>query len=51
MCRIGDTKKALLMMREGKKKLELCCADLTGDAAEERMVCGGRIDVMLEWIE
>ncbi len=45
-------KKALLMMREGKKKLELCCADLTGDAAEEEgMVCGGRIDVMLEWIE
>ncbi len=44
-------KQALLMMRDAGKKLELCHADMTADAAEEEgMVCGGTIDVMLESI-
>lgn len=42
-------KKALLLLREGTRRIELCHADMTGnDAEEEGMVCGGVIDVLLE---
>ncbi len=42
-------KKALLMMREGRREMQICCVDMTGSAAEEDgMVCGGIMDVLLE---
>jgi len=41
--------KALLMMREEKVRFQICMVDMTREAAEEEgMVCGGRIEVMLE---
>ena len=41
--------KALLMMREEKLRFQICMVDMTREAAEEEgMVCGGRIEVMLE---
>ncbi len=43
--------KALLMMREGKIKFQICTVDMTREAAEdEGMVCGGKIEVMLELV-
>ena len=41
--------KALLMMREEKVRFQICMVDMTREAAEEEgMVCGGRIEVMLD---
>lgn len=41
--------KALHMIREDKKKADLCRVDLSGSEAEEEgMVCGGIMDVLLE---
>ena len=41
--------KALLMMREEKVRFQMCMVDMAREAAEEEgMVCGGRIEVMLE---
>lgn len=41
--------KALLMMREEKVRFQICMVDMAREAAEEEgMVCGGRIEVMLE---
>lgn len=41
-------RKALLMMREGRKS-ELCTVDMTGREAEDAgMVCGGTIEVWME---
>ncbi len=41
--------KAILMMRTGTPKFQICRVDMTSDEAEEAgMVCGGVIDVMLE---
>ena len=43
--------KALFMLRSSDSKSKLCHVDMTGrDAEEEGMVCGGVIDVFLEWI-
>lgn len=43
--------KALLMMRKGEPKFQICKVDMTADAAEdEGMVCGGVVEVMLEMI-
>lgn len=41
--------KALLMIRSGEMRPQLCHIDMTGqDAEDEGMVCGGVIDVLLE---
>ncbi len=41
--------KALLMMRAGEPRFQVCRVDMTADAAEdEGMVCGGVVEVMLE---
>lgn len=41
--------KALLMLREENRIFQICTVELTSEAAEdEGMVCGGRIEVMLE---
>ena len=41
--------KALLMMRAGEPRFQVCRVDMTSDAAEdEGMVCGGVVEVMLE---
>lgn len=43
--------KALLMMRTGTPKFQVCRVDMTADAAEdEGMVCGGVVEVMLECV-
>ena len=43
--------KALLMMRAGKPDFQICSVDMTSEAAEdEGMVCGGVVEVMLEYI-
>ena len=43
--------KALLMMRTGKERYQICRVDMTLEAAEdEGMVCGGVVEVMLEYI-
>lgn len=43
--------KALLMMRQGRPKFQICRVDMTMEAAEdEGMVCGGVVEVMLESI-
>ena len=43
--------KALLMMREERVQFQICTVDMTREAAEEEgMVCGGKIEVMLERI-
>lgn len=43
--------KALLMMRVGEPKFQVCRVDMTADAAEEEgMVCGGVVEVMLELV-
>ena len=43
--------KALFMLRSSDSKSKLCHVDMTGrDAEEEGIVCGGVIDVFLEWI-
>ena len=44
--------KALLLLRRGGQTARICQADLTGDDAEdEGMVCGGKVEVLLEVIE
>lgn len=44
-------KRALMLLREGNKTVELCRADLSAEAAqEEGMICGGVIEVMLELV-
>ena len=44
-------RKALLMMRSGQPAFQICRVDLSADAAEdEGMVCGGRVEVMMELI-
>ena len=44
--------KALLLLRSGGQTARICQADLTGnDAEDEGMVCGGKVDVLLEVIE
>ena len=41
--------KALLMMRAGEPRFQVCRVDMTADAAEdEGMVCGGVVEVMME---
>ena len=41
--------KALLMMRAGEPRFQVCRVDMTSDAAEdEGMVCGGVVEVMME---
>ena len=41
--------KALLMMRAGEPRFQVCRVDMTANAAEdEGMVCGGVVEVMLE---
>lgn len=41
--------KGLLMIRSGEDQAKICHVDMTADdAAEEGMVCGGIIDVLLE---
>ncbi|MCI8888225.1 MAG: xanthine dehydrogenase [Hungatella sp.] len=46
----GIVREALSMIRRGDKAVRICHVDMTGDDAEEEgMVCGGVIDVMLEW--
>lgn len=41
--------KALQMMRQDRETFQICMVDMTREAAEEEgMVCGGRIEVMLE---
>ena len=43
--------RALLMMREERVQFQICTVDMTREAAEEEgMVCGGKIEVMLERI-
>lgn len=43
--------KALLMLRTGEMTTKICHVDMTGrDAEDEGMVCGGMIDVLMEWI-
>ena len=43
--------KALLMIRTGKERYQICRVDMTLEAAEdEGMVCGGVVEVMLEYI-
>ena len=44
--------KALLMMRTGTPKFQICRVDMTADAAEdEGMVCGGVVEVMMEQVD
>lgn len=41
--------RALRLMKHPEKKTEVCEVDMTAmDAEEEGMVCGGRIEVLLE---
>ena len=43
--------KALLLLREGGRGIRICHVDMNvADAADEGMVCGGEIDVLLEEI-
>lgn len=43
--------RARSMLREGRKDSCLCHVDMTGDDAEDQgMVCGGTIDVLMEYI-
>lgn len=49
-CAEGEIiRTARLMMGSGEKKSRICHVDMTGEEAqEEGMVCGGRIEVLLE---